>query len=124
MRFTGTGEVKTVRAGGRAGYAGGQLQRADIDADGLEGEIVIDIAAARTGVEGSTEISLPGGFAFKHVFMTGPVPITVETSIHLKANIDVVLEASTTARSRFTFAGDTGFAYDGTTVTPRRLSGH
>ncbi|WP_284008451.1 hypothetical protein [Haloarcula pelagica] len=123
MRFTGVGEAKAVQAGGRVDYAGGELQQADIDANGLEGEIVIDIAATGTGVEGPTEIPLPGGFAFKHIFMAGPVPITVETSIRLKANINVVSEASATARSRFTFGGDTGFAYDGTSVTPKAKIG-
>jgi hypothetical protein len=123
MRFTGVGEAKAVKAGGQVNYAGGDLQQADIDANGLEGEIVIDIAATGTGVEGPTEIPLPGGFAFKHIFMAGPVPITVETSIRLKANINVVSEASATARSRFTFGGDTGFAYDGTDVTPKAKIG-
>ncbi len=123
LRFTGIGTAKAVRATGQVEYADSELTAMDVEANQLEGEIEIDIAAAGSGVEEETEIPLPGGFMFRHIFMVGAIPITVTTSIELKARINVVSNASATATSRFSFGGDTGFVYDGTEVVPEAAIG-
>lgn len=123
LRFTGIGTAKAVRATGQVEYGDGELTAMDVEANQLEGEIEIDIAAAGSGVEEETEIPLPGGFMFRHIFMVGAIPITVTTSIELKAKINVVSNASATATSRFSFGGDTGFVYDGTEVVPEATIG-
>lgn len=123
LRFTGVGTAKAVQAGGRVDVDGGDVSSMDVDAKRLAGEITLDVAVAGAGVAGPTEIPFPGGFVFKHVFFAGPVPLTVTTSIELKATIDVKAKASATASSTFRFGGDTGFSYDGTEVVPKATLG-
>lgn len=118
MAYTAQGRIDIPRTSGNVSIRGGSLRGADIDQQGLSGTFELTAVVAGGGGKIPFEFELPGIW-FKYVVPVGPIPVTIGITAKLVGDVEVPVEASAQASSSFSFGGDVGFRYEGTSVQPR-----
>ena len=114
--FTGTGTLSRFNQMADINYAAGALSDADIQTNGLQLDISLELAAAGSG---SSQVSYDVPFPiFSIPFSVGPIPVTVDIGAEVLAILTVPasFSASATGRADFSYNGDTGLTYDGSKV--------
>lgn len=114
LAYTAEGTVGTMRSVASAEYSDGELQDFELQQKDLAGDLTLSVAAAGSGL-GSIDWTFPG-LMFKYVVFAGPVPVTIGIETKLIGNITVPAKASAQAESNFTYRGEAGFKYTGTSV--------
>ncbi len=117
MAYTAEGTVRAPRTSGNVSIRGGALKAADINQQGLHGTLDLSVAVAGGGGKIPFDFELPGIW-FKYIVPVGPIPLTVGINARVIGDVEVPVEASAQANAHFTFGGDAGFKFAGSSVQP------
>ncbi len=113
-RFTAKTVIGQMRSSARIDIEDGKTERFDYDATGLGGTVNLDVAAAGAGLD---ELAFDWPEAMiRFPVQVGPLPVIVAIKVQLVTKLIVNGSASATARTSFTYGGDAGFRYNGTTM--------
>lgn len=110
-RFTAQTVIGEMRSLARIDIAENRTERFDYDAKGLGGTVDLDVAAAGAGFD---ELAFDWPEAIlRFPVQVGPLPVIVALKVQLVTKLVVNGNASASARTSFSYAGDAGFRYDG-----------
>lgn len=115
MAYTAEGTVRAPRTSGNVSIRGSSLKAADINQQGMTGTLDLSVAVAGGGGKIPFDFELPGIW-FKYIVPVGPIPLTVGINARVIGDVEVPAEASAQANAHFTFGGDAGFQFSGTSV--------
>lgn len=115
LAFTAEGSVGEMEASGDVEYEDSDLQAAEFRQNDVSADFELSMSAAGSQ-DGDIDWEFPG-IMFKYVVFVGPVPVTLSFSTQVIGSITVPdVDGSATGTSRFEYAADTGFQYQGTDV--------
>jgi len=120
-RFTARTVIGEMRSLARIDIENNRTERFDYDAKGLGGTVNLDIAAAGAGLD-ALAFDWPEAM-LRFPVQVGPLPVLVALKVQLVTRLVVNGNASATARTSFSYGGDAGFRYDGTTMTTTASAG-
>ncbi len=120
-RFTARTVIGEMRSLARIDIENNKTERFDYDAKGLGGTVDLDITAAGAGLD---ELAFDWPEAMiRFPVQVGPLPVIVALKVQVVTKLVVNGNASATARTSFTYGGDAGFRYNGTTMTTTASAG-
>lgn len=120
-RFTARTVIGEMRSLARIDIENNKTERFDYDAKGLGGTVDLDITAAGAGLD---ELAFDWPEAMiRFPVQVGPLPVIVAIKVQVVTKLVVNGNASATARTSFTYGGDAGFRYNGTTMTTTASAG-
>jgi len=114
--ITGTGTLSSFEASGSASFDAGEL--ATFSQNTNDAQMNLNIALAAAG-SGSNNLNFEVPFPIIRIpFTVGPIPMSIDIGVQFVAIMEVPLAAaaSATASADFSYRGDTGFVYEGSTV--------
>jgi hypothetical protein len=119
--FTGEGTIQAVRSNANIVIRDHSTRAFDYDNQGIGGNVKLSLAAAGAGNVG-LHFKTPQAI-IRFPFSIGPIPATLTIKAGMVTGIDVTgNSASVIAESNFSYGGDAGFRYDGTTLTSEASS--
>lgn len=119
--FTGTGTIRAPRTNANISIRDHETKSFDYENQGLQGDIKLSLAAAGAGGEGM-KFKTPEA-SFRIPYPIGPIPVVITIKAGMVTGIQVHgNQASVTAESNFSYSGDAGLTYDGTTVKGKASS--
>lgn len=120
-RFTARTVIGEMRSLARIDIENNRTERFDYDAKGLGGTVDLDITAAGAGLD---ELAFDWPEAMiRFPVQVGPLPVIVALKVQVVTKLVVNGNASATARTSFSYGGDAGFRYNGTTMTTTASAG-
>jgi hypothetical protein len=120
-RFTARTVIGEMRSLARIDIENNKTERFDYDAKGLGGTVDLDITAAGAGLD---ELAFDWPEAMiRFPVQVGPLPVIVALKVQVVTKLVVNGNASATARTSFSYGGDAGFRYNGTTMTTTASAG-
>jgi len=120
-RFTARTVIGEMRSLARIDIENNKTERFDYDAKGLGGTVTLDMSAAGAGL-GELAFNWPEAM-IRFPLQVGPLPVIVAIKVQVVTKLVVNGNASATARTSFTYGGDAGFRYNGTTMTTTASAG-
>jgi hypothetical protein len=114
--ITGTGTLSSFDASGSASFDAGEL--ASFRQNTNDAQMNLNIALAAAG-SGSNNLNFEVPFPIIRIpFTVGPIPMSIDIGVQFVAIMEVPLAAtaSASASADFSYRGDTGFVYEGSTV--------
>lgn len=114
--FTGEGTIAAVRTNANIRIRDHATESFDYENQGLGGDLKLSLAAAGAGNVG-LHFKTPQAVV-RFPLAIGPIPMIVSIKAGMVTGLDVTgNQASVTAESNFSYGGDAGIQYDGTTLT-------
>lgn len=120
--FTAEGTIQAISSAGDIVIEDSETKAFDYENRGMGGDMRLSLAAAGAGNVGLTFKTPEAVIRFP--FTIGPIPATLILKAGMVTGIEVVGGASSvTAEVDFSWGGDAGLAYDGTTVSTTASAG-